>query len=381
MKKVVFLVPSLGMGGMERVLVNYANLFVKRGYDVTVLNFTFDDPGIVEKLSDNVHYYKSYSPVKNIIHSSIKDIIHLSFRLLPWKIWLRFHSSAFLHKKYIKERFDIEIAFFGIAALKILCGADCGTTEAVGWLHNVNVEDDIIPLGGYERAKDVYNRVPKLICVSERSKEKVVELFGRKSRIYVVNNPNDTKTIRELAKEEISLEKQAFTFVVVARFDDHQKGFFRLLNVCKKLNNDGYRYNLWLVGDGSDYRAVFEKAKEYNLSNVSFLGKQDNPYPYISNADMYLCSSYFEGFSMVMMEAIILGKPMLTTDVSGADEMLDGGKYGMIVENSEEGLYNGMKRILTDPDLYKHYCEMAELRKDYLSEEKIMDQVEAILEE
>ena len=60
-KKVVFLVPSLGMGGMERVLVNYANLFVKRGYDVTVLNFTFDDPGIVEKLSDNVHYYKSYS--------------------------------------------------------------------------------------------------------------------------------------------------------------------------------------------------------------------------------------------------------------------------------------------------------------------------------
>ncbi len=84
---------------------------------------------------------------------------------------------------------------------------------------------------------------------------------------------------------------------------------------------------------------------------------------------------------MVMMEAIILGKPMLTTNVSGADEMLDGGKYGMIVENSEEGLYQGMKAILSDPGLYQHYCRMADERKDYLSEEKIMDQVEAILEE
>ena len=82
-----------------------------------------------------------------------------------------------------------------------------------------------------------------------------------------------------------------------------------------------------------------------------------------------------------MMEAVILGKPILTTDVSGADEMLDGGKYGMIVENSEDGLYKGMKEILTNPELYQHYCNMAEQRKDYLNEDAIMDRLEAILEE
>ena len=75
-----------------------------------------------------------------------------------------------------------------------------------------------------------------------------------------------------------------------------------------------------------------------------------------------------------------MGTPMLSTAVSGADEMLEDGKYGMIVENSEEGLYNGMKTALSDESVYNHFREMADLRKDYLSEEKIMDRVEAILE-
>ena len=70
---------------------------------------------------------------------------------------------------------------------------------------------------------------------------------------------------------------------------------------------------------------------------------------------------------------------MISTDVPGAGEMLDDGKYGMIVDNSEDGLYNGLKKILSDKDLYFHYKKMAEVRKDYLSEEKIMDHVERII--
>lgn len=379
MKKVVFMVPSLGMGGMERVLVNYANLFVKRGYDVTVFNFTYDDLAIIKNFDDKVHYFKNYMPVKNLWHSSWKDIASLNFRLLPWPKWVAFHSSRFLYRKYIKDSFDIEIAFFGSESIKIISGS--ANPCSFGWIHNVNLEDDIRPLGNYSKAKKVYNSINNLVCVSQQSKDKVNDVFGRSDNVYVINNPNDTKRIRSLAKERINLAKKSFTFSVVARFDDHQKGFIRLFRVCKKLNDEGLVFSLWLVGDGIDYELIKEKSSELELDNVVFLGKQSNPYPYILDSDMYLSASYFEGFSMVMMEAIILGKPMLTTDVSGADEMLDGGKYGMIVENSEEGLYNGMKRILTDPDLYKHYCEMAELRKDYLSEDKIMDQVEAILEE
>ena len=379
MKKVVFLVPSLGMGGMERVLVNYANMFFARGYDVTVLNFTYDDDAIVSGLLPGIHYKNNYMPVKSIKNSSFSEILKGDFRVLPWNIWMKFHSAKYLYKKYIKEHFDVEIAFFGMNAMKIIGGSTNAGAVKLGWLHSVNLEDDIKYDASFEKVKKIYHNIPKIICVSQKSKDELFRVFGRTKNVFVVNNPNDTKNIRELSAESISVKKECFTFAVVARLEEYSKAFLRLFNVCSRLNSDGYKYNLWIVGDGKDKDMILSAAKEANLNNVLFLGKKANPYPYISNADMYLCASNFEGFSMVMMEAIILGVPMLSTDVSGADEMLEGGKYGKIVENSENGIYEGIKEILDNPSLYEHYKKMAYIRKDYLNEEKIMDMVEEII--
>lgn len=379
MKKVVFLVPSLSMGGMERVLVNYANLFSRRGYDVTVLNFTFDDEAIVSGFDEAIHYTKNYMPVKSIFRVSFRQILKGDVRLLPWEIWIKFHSASFLYKKYIKEFYNIEIAFFGMAALKIIGGSTNRAAKKIGWLHNVNVESDI-KWCGKSVAQKIYGSVQTIICVSLSSAQKLKEVVGRSENVFVVNNPNDSMHIRALAHESIEIAKQNFTFIVVARIDNQQKGLFRLLQVCHRLNDEGASYTLWIVGEGNDFEKVRSQIQELKLANVKLLGKKENPYPYISNADIYLCSSYYEGFSMVMMEAVILGTPILSTAVSGADEMLDHGKYGMIVENSEEGLYQGMKTVLSNLELWKHYKKMAQIRKDYLSEEKIMDQVEAIIE-
>ena len=379
MKKVLFLTPSLGMGGMERVLVNYANLFCRRGYDVTVKNFTFDDDAIVSHFDPAVHYEKQYQPVKNLLRAPFSDIIRGNFRVLPWGRWLKFHSAKFLHRKYVRERYDIEIAFFGSETIKIVSGGDDPGVKHIGWVHNVNVEDDIPPLGSFSRAKKVYDDIETLICVSQPSKKKIEEIFGRTDKVYAVNNPNDTASIRKRADEGDAPEKKRFTFVNVSRMDEHQKGFLRLLSACKRLKDEKFDFDLWIVGDGADFESTKRKAEEYGLDNVVFFGKQDNPYKFIKAADMYICSSYFEGFSMVMMEAVILAKPMLTTDVSGARDMLGDSEYGIIVENSEEGLYTGMRRVLSDEKVFEHYSKKAEERKDYLSEEKIMDKVEEII--
>lgn len=379
MKKVVFLVPSLGIGGMERVLVNYANMFFTRGYDVTILNFTYDDEAIVSGISSGIQYRSHYMPVKNIKNSSFSEILKGNFRILPWKVWMRIHSARYIYKKYIKEHFDVEIAFFGMDAMKIIGGSTNSSAVKLGWLHNVNLEDDIGYLKSFDKAKKVYNDIQNIICVSKKSADKLNEVFGRKKNVFVVNNPNDTKKIRSLAENNFDIKKENFTFAVVSRLDEYQKGFLRLLKVCSKLNGEDYKYSLWIVGDGKDKNMITNAAKKAGLNNVLFLGKKANPYPYIKNADMYLCASNFEGFSMVMMEAVILGVPMITTDVSGADEMLEGGEYGKIVENSEKGIYEGIKEILDNPDLYNHYKKMAQIRKDYLDEQIIMDRVEEII--
>lgn len=379
-KKVLFLVPSLSMGGMERVCVNYANLFSRRNYEVTILNFTYDDKDIVSHLDKDVRYVSYYQPVKNLLRASMRDVIRFNFRVLPWALWIKIHSAKYLYKKYVKENYDIEIAFFGSEAMKIISGSTNFNATQLGWIHNMNLAGDISALGSYKKAKKVYRNVKHIICVSQKSKEQFSQVFDRNSGIHVVNNPNDTKAIRILAEEQNDcFKKQRFTLVNVSRFVDSQKGYTRLLNVCKQLSEEGLEFDVWLVGDGVDFEKIKHLADEYGLQTIVFWGKQANPYKFIKNADLYVCASYTEGFSMVMMETIILGVPMLSTDVSGAAEMLDSGEYGMIVENSENGLYTGIKKMLLDINLYEHYKMKAEERKDYLSENVIMDKIEKII--
>jgi glycosyltransferase involved in cell wall biosynthesis len=87
------------------------------------------------------------------------------------------------------------------------------------------------------------------------------------------------------------------------------------------------------------------------------LGFTDNPYPYFKNADFYILSSRYEGFPTVIFEAITLKKKIISTEVSGANEMLNDGELGLIVENSEEGIYNGMKKALSEPEFFNKYTE------------------------
>lgn len=88
---------------------------------------------------------------------------------------------------------------------------------------------------------------------------------------------------------------------------------------------------------------------------ATMLGFADNPYPYLKQADFFVLSSRYEGFPTVLYEAITLAKPIVATDVSGVREMLNDGELGLIVENSEEGIYKGMKRFLTEPETVSDY--------------------------
>ena len=87
------------------------------------------------------------------------------------------------------------------------------------------------------------------------------------------------------------------------------------------------------------------------------LGFTDNPYPYFKSADFYVLSSRYEGYPTVLFEAITLKKNIIATDVSGVREMLNDGELGLIVENSEEGIYQGMKEALSNTDNFNKYQE------------------------
>ena len=130
-----------------------------------------------------------------------------------------------------------------------------------------------------------------------------------------------------------------------------------------------------------------EKLEELALQNgvadaVHFLGYQVNPYAYIAKCDLFVCASYAEGFSTAATEALILGVPVCTVKVAGMQEMLGKhNEYGIVTENEDEALYQGIKRLLDDPALLNHYREQAALRGKEFSTENTVRAVENMLEE
>lgn len=125
------------------------------------------------------------------------------------------------------------------------------------------------------------------------------------------------------------------------------KGFQRLLNVVNRLQSEGYLFDLWILGDGPERKSLSNlAAKLPQKDSVFFGGFQNNPYPYMHAADIFVCSSLVEGYSLVIGEALILGRQIVATDCCETREALQGGKYGILTGNNEESLYYGLKSAL-----------------------------------
>lgn len=378
MKKIVFLIPSLGMGGMERVLVNYANILTKYNYDVTVLNFTSSDQDLKSLISKKVHYVDSYVPVPHISHAGIKNILKCNFRILPWIKWIQFHSAKYLYKKYIKEYFDVEVGFCGSPAIKIVSGSDNPNSQKLGWIHGDNILNDVPQAGGLKKATKIYTEIQKLVCVSDVAIENIFEVFGRSENVFKVINPNDADTIIRLSREKVE-RRDCMTFVCVGRFVNSHKGFDRVAYAVKQLNDLGYEFEVWIIGTGPDFEIIKELKDNLQLENLILFGEQGNPFKYVRVADVFLMPSVTEAYGMVVTEALILGKPVISTNTRGPSEILDGEKFGMITENSIDGIANGMKAVLDSKDLLNDLQRRAELGKKALDPVQSVYSLETVL--
>ena len=97
-------------------------------------------------------------------------------------------------------------------------------------------------------------------------------------------------------------------------------------------------------------------------------------------ADLYVCSSLYEGFSTTVVESLILGTPVVTTDCTGMREILGDSEYGLITANDDEAFYEGVKRMLTEPGLLSHYAEQAKLHGKDFKCERLAGETEAFFE-
>lgn len=125
---------------------------------------------------------------------------------------------------------------------------------------------------------------------------------------------------------------------------------------------------LRILGEGTEWKELLRYKEQNELQDyVELMGFKKNPYPYIANSDLFVCSSRSEGYSLVIAESLVLGIPVLSTYCSGPNELLDEGRYGKLVKNDNNGsgLYEGLKQLLNDKVLLEKYRQKAIERGEF----------------
>lgn len=374
--KILFVIESLAGGGAEKVLSVLTKHLNNDKYEVTVCPIV-DEGVYCEKVKRHVTHYK---PIISYRGSSLSRL----WNRVKYKLIYSYLPLGLVYKWLIPQGHDVEIAFCEGFVTKLLSHAN-SKSKKIAWIHT-DLRDNPWPikLGIYQdidEERKAYSNYNRIVCVSESAHQSFCNLYGLKDKTVTIYNPIDLNEIRSKVGQKRRGEDGVVRLVSVGRLV-LQKGFDRLLKVVRRLHDNEYQVELLILGDGGE-RETLEKYVESNdmQSYVSLPGFSMNPYIEMSESDLFVCSSRAEGFSLVIAEAMVLGIPVISTYCSGPNELLQEGKYGMLVENSEKGLYAGLVNALNDMERMRDYAKAAQERIYDFIPSQIINQIESLIDD
>lgn len=373
-KRILFLIHTLGGGGAEKILVDIANSLDRTKFEVTVM--TIIDTGVYrESLSSDISYRsmitlpfsrreRSGEPKSGsgslmgnggLTRSMLAHCYQLACRWIPASLPCRLFKN---------DHYDIEVAFLEGISAKLV--ASSSSPRKLAWIHTdltANTKSS-----RFFRTRDeeecAYASFDGIACVSQEVRDAFALSFPMipQSKTRVVRNPVIPDDVMRKsmvacvlheypqvpAREVGRNQSRVMRLCTIGRLS-RVKGIDRLVRVLSDLAEEGFAFSSVIVGDGPERDSIQELVDRYKLgSQVRLLGYRENPYPFLAAADLYLCPSRVEGFSTTVTEACVLGVPVLTTDCPGMKEQLGDSEYGLIVENSEYGLREGLKSLFAN---------------------------------
>lgn len=344
-KKIVIINDLIIGGGVENVLYNLLMYLNDKDYDITVITFR----GTKEE------FYELYpANMKHISCGRFKK--PHKRRDFNWFMNNVFHMIYQCYLQSLKH--DVVIALKEGSCTKF--ASMFNAKKKYSWVHvDYNFLYWTKGIYGTEKKEiKCMQRYKQVVCVSEAAKKSVCDVIGNPGNLVVRLNPIDVNSILSKAEcgqdvfDDKKIEEGKMLLVSVGRLCQ-QKGYMRLLECCAKLNQY-YDYELWIVGDGPDRDKMEDYICANGLTNVILWGNQENPYPFIKKANWFVTSSIGESYGLVVQEAYILGTPVLATTCPAFEECVSE-EYGILVQNTTEGLYEGLEKILRNPELQFQY--------------------------
>lgn len=366
MKKILFMVSSMNIGGVEKSLLSLISVIPKDQYKITIL--MLEKKGkFLEEIPDwvKVKEVDWYHKIKPIImqppQQTIKEYYKKNryLKLLSFlAIYLisKYFNNRYLYYKHVfkdiqdhPDSYDVAISYQGPTdIMDYYIGNKVTAKRKVSWVH-FDVSKHRINEKLY---KKLYRSFSKLFVVSEGAQSKLIEKVPSvAAKTDVLKNVISNKLIHEMSKQLVNFDEeyQGLRIMTVGRLS-MEKGQDIAINVLHKLRQNGYEVRWYCIGEGKQ-RAKYERLiKDYNLQeDFILLGSRVNPYPYIARSDIYVQPSRHEGYCLTLAEAKCLNKPIITTNFTGAYEQIVDGYNGIIVELDEQKLFEEIKTLVENP--------------------------------
>lgn len=361
MKKILFVINSLTIGGSEKSLVSLLNLIDYSKYEVDLQMLKkgepfdkyipkevniLDIPDYYRFLtgdSKNINLYKKILYMISRYKSSIELRLNGKFdkKINNQQIFYR-NQKRILDK--LPTKYDVAIAYAQgfptyfvaekVEADKKLAWINCDYTATL-----------------YDKSLDkkYYDRIDNVIAVSENGKKSIVNVNNDyENKVKIIKDIVNPNLIKEMAKESIEeLDEKDINILTVARVVKSYKGYDLAVKAARLLKDEGYKFKWYAIGDGPDKEQIENLIKENKIEDeFILLGSKDNPYPYMKKCNIYVQPSRVEGFGLTVVEAKILKKPIVCTNFETAKEIINNNIDGLIVNIHEKSIVNGIKMYM-----------------------------------
>lgn len=363
MKKILFMLINMNVGGTEKALLNMLREIPKHKYDITILMLE-KRGGFLDCIPGNVHveYLQGYNNIKDLLNNPPQFIALRYFRegkivkafnmILLHLISKVMHDRSIIYKylskdlSLIDKKYDVAVAYAGPMEFITYFVLDKIIAKTkIQWVHF-----DVTKIGfskGFARKK--FKKFDKIFVVSNEGKNKLInQLPDLYDKTDAFSNVISQELVVKMADEGTGFTDNfnGTRILTVGRLSK-EKGQDLTIPVLAKLRAHGYNVRWYCIGDGVAMGQYEQLIKKYGVENdYLLLGADPNPYPFMKQCDIYVQPSRHEGYCITLSEAKCFENPIITTNFTGAGEQIVNNQTGIVIDFGEQQLYTAIKRLL-----------------------------------
>lgn len=368
--KIVFVHDRLVCGGTDQALFDLVQLLDKEKFEVSVFAQKPGGPWDRKFLDAGIRVRYDYSCRKSTWNplSKARNVIRKLRTAMAYR-----RNGENLLDVCIPEGVDIIVSYSMWD--HVLCGFS-KQAKSVKYIHgNMDTNQQFREL--ILRDSHLLPKYNRVICVSWLARDAFVSATGIQDGVYTCFNPMNSNYVHRLAEEQVDIPDDLPLICAVGRLSA-EKGFERLIVIHKRLLEEGIAHRLVIVGDGPDADYIRRIVNAVDAQDsVILAGYQLNPYPYMKRSKFVVCSSFTEGLPVIAMESLCLGVPLVSA-VPSVQEIFGDEDCGLITENDNQSLQEGIRKMLTDEELYRKIKDGAQRRSRFFDGQRMVREVEQI---